>query len=167
MPVRIRQEMNTYAYDAHMELIRATPQIIQSVVVTHVQPAVQQVVDQDLKPYPPPIAPGVFKRYATPKQLRYVMAKIRRGEWSGRTGALAKAWAVIVTPIPTGAILDTGNLSRISKYVVGRFQQRFHFVTGWPTLQSREFAILGAAVTSFQAGYAESRDKFLRMRLKR
>lgn len=153
MPGNMHVEIEGRAYDIALSRVQGAPSTLARIVETHVRPAVQGVVERDLVPYPPPIAPGVFKRLATPKQRRFVMRKIRAGEWTGRTGALGRSWIVRVTPIATGAILDTGSTAPKARFVVGRHQQKFHFVTGWPTLGSREFDIQAAARTGLRAGY--------------
>lgn len=97
----------------------------------------------ELTQEPPPIRPGVFKQYATPKQLRYVMAKIRRGEWTGRTGATSAGWSVSYTVNGGNFTLVVMNDEPQARFVYGslalssganplRFQQKFHQVTGWP-----------------------------------
>lgn len=154
MPVIARTEIDTYGYDVALKNIQVAPQTLERIVRLDVQPAVQEVVDRELKPYPPPIRPGAFKQLATPKQFRYVMAKIRRGEWTGRTGMLGQAWFTQVLPTMQGAILLAGNRSRIAKFVVGRYIQRFHVDTGWRTLQSREFTIVGAVLVALRKGWA-------------
>src|SRR3990167_5601384 len=98
--VLVRVQSDTRAFEVARLYVQRAPQMIQHIVETRVQPAVQLVVERELVPYPPPIRPGIFKALATPKQFRYVMAKIRRGEWKGRTGALGKRWHVIAIRLP-------------------------------------------------------------------
>lgn len=97
----------------------------------------------ELTQEPPPIRRGVFKQYATPKQLRYVMAKIRRGEWTGRTGATSAGWSISYTVSGGSFTMVVMNDEPHARFVYGslalssganplRFQQRFHTVTGWP-----------------------------------
>lgn len=97
----------------------------------------------ELTQEPPPIRRGVFKQHATPKQFRYVMAKIRRGEWTGRTGATAAGWTVSHQVDGQSFVLVVLNAEPHARFVYGslalgsqsnplRFQQRFHQITGWP-----------------------------------
>ncbi len=44
--------------------------------------------------YAPPIPPGLWARMTTPKQKAAFFAKLRRGEWTKRTGTLGNAWRV-------------------------------------------------------------------------
>ena len=70
---------------------------------------VNQVIDPDVRTwtkgfvlrrlygvqnYPPPIRPGLWAANTTPAQKRAFFAKLRRGEWTGRTGELGNAWTV-------------------------------------------------------------------------
>jgi len=86
MATSMNVEINDRAYTVALKNVQAMPETLFRIVETDVRPAVEQVVKQELVPYPPPIRKGVFKLLATPKQFRFVMAKIRRGEWTGRTG---------------------------------------------------------------------------------
>lgn len=153
MPATFRVEIDTYTYNAALDWVTSTPQTITVVVDTYVKPAVLEVVERELVPYPGPIRKGAFRELATPKQFRYVMAKIRRGEWTGRTGELGRKWIVRAVPMQRGSSILVANTSSIAKFVVGRFQQRFHFDTQWKTLQAQEFTIVGAARVAFHDGY--------------
>lgn len=135
--IGIETTFNTEVLDRLSIALQATPEIIQDVVRVDVQPVVVDYVENTLSAYPGPIKPGSFKRHATPKQLRYVMAKIRRGEWTGRTGALKKAWQTLVEAIPAGASIRARNLSTVAKYIVGDRQQAYHAETGWPLARNR------------------------------
>jgi hypothetical protein len=42
--------------------------------------------------YPPTIAPGYWAAHTTIRQKRAFFAKLRRGEWTGRTGLLGNSW---------------------------------------------------------------------------
>lgn len=133
---------------------------------------------------PPPIRPGVFKQYATPKQLRYVMAKIRRGEWTGRTGATSAGWSVSYAVEGGSFTLVVMNKEPQARFVYGslalssganplRFQQKFHQVTGWPAgsaivnsyfdIAQQRFAELVAerlgGTTSTRRGYTSPRRR--------
>ena len=44
--------------------------------------------------YAPPIAPGLWAANTTLRQKRAFFAKMRKGGWKGRTGALGAAWTV-------------------------------------------------------------------------
>jgi hypothetical protein len=128
----IETTLNAKVLDVTISRIQATPAVIQQIVVSHVQPALDDYMRRELQPYPRPIGAGVFKRFATRKQLRYVMAKIRRGEWTGRTGALGQAWVADSEAIQLGAVVRIRNTSKVATYIVGRRQQAFHADTGWP-----------------------------------
>jgi len=135
--IQVETIYNTKVLDRLEIAIPATPQIIQEVVNTDVQPVVIDYVQNTLAKYPPKIAPGVFRRHATPKQFAYVMAKIRRGEWTGRTGALGRAWQTVIESTNTGAAIVVRNTSKVARYVVGDNQQTFHTITGWPRARER------------------------------
>lgn len=141
---------NTEVLTRLSSAMNATPDIIQDVVVTDVQPVIVDYVDTTLAPYPPSIRPGVFRRHATPKQLRYVMAKIRRGEWTGRTGSLRQAWQTVIEQIPAGVILHVRNVSRVARYIVGDQQQGFHTETGWPVARQHVPAVHRLVIDSFR-----------------
>lgn len=130
--ITIETTLNAKVLDVTTSRIEATPGIIQRIVVTHVQPALDVYMRRELQPYPRPIGAGVFKRFATRKQLRYVMAKIRRGEWSGRTGAFGQAWAIHSEVVQLGAVVRIRNTSKVATFIVGDRQQLFHADTGWP-----------------------------------
>lgn len=165
MVATMRVETDNQAYDVALDWLHAAPNTLARLVETHVRPAVQEVVERDLVRYPGPIGQGVFKALATPRQRRYVMAKIRRGEWTGRTGGLGRRWIVRAVPTAKGAVLEVANTSPIARYVVGRNQQRFHFHTSWPTLQSREFELTSAAHVALRNGCEiELRRAFRRKR---
>ena len=135
--IGIETTFNTEPLDRLSIAFKATPEIIQDVVRIDAQPLVVDYVETTLSAYPGPIKPGSFRRHATPKQLRYVMAKIRRGEWTGRTGALKQAWQTLFENVTTGAIIRVRNLSTVAKYIVGDRQQAFHTETGWPKARTR------------------------------
>jgi hypothetical protein len=130
--VTIETALNANVLDTTISRIEATPTVIQQVTTSHVLPALDSYMRRELQPYPRPIAPGVFKRFATRKQLRYVMAKIRRGEWTGRTGAFGRAWVADSEAVQLGAVVRIRNTSRVATYIVGSRQQAFHADTGWP-----------------------------------
>ena len=44
--------------------------------------------------YPPPIPSGYWAAHTSAKQKRAFFAKLRRGEWTGRTGLLGASWRV-------------------------------------------------------------------------
>lgn len=104
---------------------------IRTIAQKSLEPGFRRRVAKVLRPYPPPIKPGVFKKHATPAQRRAVMAKIRRGEWTGRTGKLGKSWYTQRQNIPNGAEISIGNSDPKAVFVVGERQQAFHTETGW------------------------------------
>src|SRR3990167_7842803 len=106
----IESAINDQVLDQWILHIGATPTVLQQLATEKLQPALETYMVQYLQPYPRPIGAGVFKRLATPKQIRYVMAKIRRGEWTGRTGGLGRQWRCTAEPLPTGAVLRIRNL---------------------------------------------------------
>lgn len=125
MPITISTRTDTRQLDAYLGYIQATPQVIQTVAETNVLPVAQAYADLELKPYPPPIQPGYFKALATPKQRRYVMRRIRLGLWTGRTGALKKAWRTVYAALPDGAQIAIGNMAAKAQYIIWRYQQPF------------------------------------------
>lgn len=127
---------NAAVLDRFTTSLRATPQAIQQIMRTAVEPEVRTYMERELKPYPRAIRPGVFKKFASPKQFRYVMMKIRRGEWTGRTGALEKAWGVTTLNEDSGASVHIFNSDPKARYVVGDNQQLFHADTGWVVTRS-------------------------------
>lgn len=143
MPITISTRTDTRQLDAYLEWLDATPSNIQAIAKQDIVPAAQAYTTRELSPYPPPIAPGVFKTLATPKQLRYVMAKIRRGEWTGRTLRLQRGWVSYGEPIPEGARVFIRNQRSYARYVIGINQQPFHRVTGWIRLQEQDQKVLG------------------------
>lgn len=135
--IEVKTSFNTEPLDRLAIAFKTTPDIIQEVVNADVKPVVVDYVENTLSVYPGPIKPGSFRRHATKKQLRFVMAKIRRGEWTGRTGALKEAWQTVVEAIALGSTIQVRNVSRVAKYVVGDRQQAFHAETGWPFARTR------------------------------
>lgn len=92
-----------------------------------------------LQTMPPPSQPGTFARHATPRQRRYVMAKLRK---TGnipyqRTGAYVKAWKMGFDATEDGGLFSIYNDARnsrgdyIEQYITGIKQQGFHEETGW------------------------------------
>lgn len=149
----IETTFNTQVLDRLTSTIDATPELIQDVVNTDVQPVVLDYVENMLSAYPPPIKSGSFKRHATPRQLRYVMAKIRRGEWTGRTGALKRAWQTLINNIPEGVAILVHNTSRVARYVVGDNQQAFHTETGWPRSREKALELRRVVYLSFSESF--------------
>jgi hypothetical protein len=87
----------------------------------------------DLSVEPP--KPTYPLRWKSDKQRRYVMAKLRAENNLPyqRTGALIKAWKVVLTPDADGSIMTVSNNAPAARYVVGDDQQPFHIDTGWPS----------------------------------
>ena len=151
MPVSINTRTDTRELSSYARAIGATPQIIQDVVQHDVLPSDIRYVNESLAPYPPPIQPGVFKQYATPAQKRAVMAKIRRGEWTGRTGALAEAWRTAYEALSNGASTAIYNASRVARFIIGVNQQRF--LEHWLRVHERASAVHQRRHRVFTAGF--------------
>lgn len=164
MTVRMRSQVDNRPLQRYAAFIRATPRHIQTVVEQEVRPAMQQYTEREFVPYPPPIGKGIFKRFATPKQFRYVMRLIHLGLWTGRTGKLGKAWFVLVEKIATGATLSMGNRAGKARYIIGRFQQRFHAHTGWPLLQRKAPEAVAVQYRIFRRGLTALMRRELRQR---
>ncbi len=163
--VSIETTLNTIALDTTITRIQTTPAVIQQVVTARVQPALDTYMRRELQPYPRAIAPGVFKRFATRKQLRYVMAKIRRGEWTGRTGAFGRAWVADSEAIQLGAVVRIRNTSRVATYIVGSRQQAFHADTGWQHVPNEHVdAVRRLARHEFVLGYFNANPKVVKVR---
>lgn len=162
--ITIETTLNAKVLDTTLSRITATPVDIQQIVVLYVQPALDTYMRRELQPYPRAIAPGVFKRFATRKQLRYVMAKIRRGEWSGRTGAFGRAWVVESTPTFSGTVVRIRNTSRVAVFIVGSRQQAFHADTGWPDVPVQHVdTVRRLARDTFIAGYFNANGQAVRI----
>lgn len=129
--IHIGASYNTSPFDRLTAAIRATPAVIQQVTAVQIVPVVESYMTQYIAVEPPPIAPGVFKRMATPKQFRYVMMKIRRKEWTGRTGRFIRAWRTYSAPLQHGAVVGIRNPSGVGTFISGPRQQSFHAHTGW------------------------------------
>jgi len=142
----------TQVLDTIIQQIETTPQHIQQVTADTVLPAMQEYVVLRLAPYPPPIGKGVFKMMATPAQRRAVMAKIRRGEWMGRTGALGRSWRAGMEPLDDGARIRIRNVAPYAAFVVGIWQQPFHTHTLWPDSDQQRGDMLRTAAVAFSAG---------------
>ncbi len=70
---------------------------VERVVDYDVRQWTNELVQRDLagiENYAPPIAPGVWRANTTRAQQRAFFAKLRRGEWTGRTGTLGASWTV-------------------------------------------------------------------------
>jgi len=153
MPVTIRTTSDTTGLENYLKALKATPQMVQETVEKDVYPEAQKLV-AEFAVYPPPIAPGVFKANATPRQFRFVMAKIRRGEWSGRTGKLGRAWRTrFFRVFGEGARILIENTSPYARYVIGINQQKFHTITGWLRLQDQVGRVQAKMVAVFVAGF--------------
>lgn len=160
----IETTLNAKVLDVTISRITATPARIQQIATNDVLPALDSYMRRDLQPYPRPIAPGVFKRFATRKQLRYVMAKIRRGEWTGRTGAFGREWVTENESIPFGAVVRIRNRSRVAVYIVGSRQQAFHADTGWPDVPVQHVDnVRRLARDTFVAAYFDANGKTVRI----
>lgn len=98
-------------------------------------PMVATMIDgqQILAKYPT-LAPGAFKRLATPGQKRAFFAKLRAGEWTGRTGTLGRSWTFRAEPISGGYRGIIGNNTTYAVYVQSAAQQQpFHAESKWST----------------------------------
>lgn len=154
--ITIESRVQDVVLDRLISTINATPAMIQGITQTAILPALETYTAQQLVPYPPPIRPGVFKRFATPRQRAYVMAKIRRGEWTGRTGTLGRQWRVTTANLPNGAGIRLANISTIAKYVVGDRQQSFHADTGWPVVRQHAPDVLRLTRDTFVEAYFDA-----------
>lgn len=165
MFVSVETSLNTQALDLTITRIQTTPAVIQQITTSHVLPALDSYMRQNLQPYPRAIAPGVFKRFATRKQLRYVMAKIRRGEWTGRTGAFGRAWIADSENIQLGAVVRIRNTSRVAVYIVGRRQQAFHADTGWQDVPNQHIdPVRRLARATFVTAYFDANTNTVKVR---
>lgn len=147
--------VNDQVLNTFMSSLSATPQAIQQIMHTDVEPVVRGYMERELKPYPRAIRPGVFKRFASPKQFRFVMMKIRRGEWTGRTGALEKAWATTTLNEDTGASVHINNNDPKARFVVGDNQQLFHADTGWVVTRDHAADVGRLVAYTFADAYLE------------
>lgn len=81
-----------------------------------------------MRVYPPKSrAPFVW---SSDKQRRFVMAKIRSGEWTGRTQALANSWKTV----GKGYHQTVESDSAYASYVQDRYQIVGHKSNGWQTI---------------------------------
>jgi hypothetical protein len=109
----------------------ASPAKVRRFVGQQARGATAQSMIRELAAEPPRF---MGKRdWQSPKQLRFVMAKLRReGNLPyRRTGRTRRAWRVVVENAASGA-LRVENKERAALFTQGDYQQRMHIKTGWP-----------------------------------
>lgn len=86
---------------------------------------------EELRKEPGP--PKYPLRWASAKQRRFVMAKLRRENNLPytRTHALVRGYRVVLDVKDDGGVFLVENESAVARYVVGDDQQPFHIDTGW------------------------------------
>lgn len=86
------------------------------------------LLEDTIKTYPPPIAPGVWAANTTPRQRRAFFALLRARRVSGkRTGTLGRRWASKITEKGASLEGEWGNVTVYGPYVQGDgTQARFH-----------------------------------------
>lgn len=122
------------------QLDRAAPKLVQDAGFA-VARQLEPIIEVDLQQEPPPLPSGVFKALATPKQFRYVMAKLAKAgqlkEGGGhyqRTHAATQGWQVVASLRKDGTVIMIRNPWEGSKFLWGPQQQPFH-AGRWPTLR--------------------------------
>ena len=130
----------TEALDLIQQLGKVAPALIQDAGIA-VGRQLEPVIEADLQQEPPPLAPGVFRQLATPRQFRYVMAKLKaQGQLDDgpghyqRTHAATQGWQVVVSARKDGTVITIQNPWRGSIFLWGPQQQPFH-AGRWPTLR--------------------------------
>lgn len=85
-------------------------------------------LEDGLKRYPEPIAPGVWAANTTPRQKRAFFAKLRAGQVSGkRTGTLGRRWTSRTYEQRSTLVGEWGNNTQYAPFVQdGDEQARFH-----------------------------------------
>lgn len=85
-------------------------------------------LEDGIKTYPEPIAPGVWARMTTPRQKRAFFAKLRAGQVTGkRTGTLGRRWTSRTYTSGGTLIGEWGNNTQYGPYVQDEdVQARFH-----------------------------------------
>ena len=123
MPVTIRiegEERLRRRFDAARSIRVLRPPMIRSLAR----------LEDPIKTYPPPIAPGVWAANTTPRQRRAFFALLRARRVSGsRTGTLGRRWTSKIEEKAGGGSLvgEWGNVTRYGPYVQGQgTQARFH-----------------------------------------
>jgi len=113
---------------------RAVARAVAKQVERVIAPAVERRMNRTLQ-----LLPGKPKypiRWASDKQRRYVMAKLRERNNLPyrRTGKLARGWQVLSAfdAKSDSGTLTVENPASIAKYIYGPEQQPFHQDTGWP-----------------------------------
>ena len=137
--------------DAMREAAKAAPRAVDVFVNKSVRAHVEKRVDEVLVPPGPPKYP---LRWASEKQRRYVMAKLRRENNLPyqRTGDLLAGFKVTWQRGKQGGLLDISNEAMASdgvplvEYVMGASQQPFHSDTGWPFIYE-DFESIGDEAT--------------------
>lgn len=123
-------------------------------------------VVEALKP-PPRVAYPIH--WASEKQRRYVMAKLREQNNLPyrRTGALEAANRYYAVQSPDGATLILENTSLYAKYVYGgasaasaRHQQAMHRNSGWPSMLKAKQEIHMRAMQVFRENFAQTLQAF-------
>lgn len=120
----------TDVLDAIADTARRSPKLMQ----TAYERATRRLRSQMLeKLREEPGKPKYPIRWKSERQRRYVLAKLREdGNLPyERTGALLKAWRVVMEADGSGGIMTVENTSPSARYVVGDDAQPFHLDTGW------------------------------------
>lgn len=124
------------------ENLNATPQAVRSVMRELARVEENELIG-DLRT-PPPRPHRTPWEWTTEKQRRAFFATdgFGRGIPTQRTGKVTAGWRVRVENTPEGGRIIIENTTPYAKYVYGQFtkrspQQRFHSITGWPTIHLR------------------------------
>lgn len=111
------------------------------------------------------VKPGKPKypiKWTSPRQRRFVMAKLRReGNLPyKRTDAMINAWDVSFTATIDGGSLTLFNPSESAEFVVGDEQQGFHAETGWYRVDDVQKRISDFAATTLVQTWVTAVDPF-------
>lgn len=129
---RATVQLDTDVLDAIAETAIEAPQRMRTAAGLVARGDTAQAMIVELSTEPRPAAKPID--WTSPKQQRYVMWKLKREGFPGRSHKLAQAWRVVLDFLNglLGGVLSVENNDPAAQFVQGEYQQRMHANTGWP-----------------------------------